>query len=144
MKEDIFQLGIKALVTDKEDRVLLLKVNVENLNNTKEAYWDIPGGRIHRGDSVENTLKREVEEETGITTITKITPFAMVLSNIRIPVGESDVGLILSVYECVVDEKSAVEISEEHTEYVWIERKEAAELLKVKYPKAFTDLLIGK
>lgn len=141
MNEDIFQLGIKALITNDRGQILLLKVNVEQLQNTKEPYWDIPGGRIHRGDSIEDTLKREVAEETGITSIRAIKHHSMVLSKIRIPAGESDTGLILSVYECVVGE-SVISLSEEHTEYAWFSREEAADLLKVKYPAEFTEALL--
>lgn len=142
--EDVFQLGVEALITNDVGYILLLKVNVEQLQNTQETYWDIPGGRIHRGDTIENTLKREVEEETGITAIREIKPYTMVLSNIRIPTGESDTGLILAIYECVVDNINDIEISEEHTEYAWVDREAAAKLLQVKYPEEFTATLLKK
>lgn len=142
MQEDLFQLGIKALITNKEGKVLLLMVNKKELKKYDgEAYWDIPGGRIHRGVSAEETLKREVLEETGLTKIESIKPFAMVLSNIRIPMGETDTGLILSVYTCVVDESEQIRLSSEHIEYGWFVPREASELLKIKYPKEFTSKL---
>ena len=84
MNEDLFQLGIKALIVNSEGHILLLKVNKEMLKGfSGDPYWDIPGGRIHRGSTIEETLKREVKEETGITNITNTTPLAMVLSNIN-------------------------------------------------------------
>lgn len=143
MNEDIFQLGIKALIFNQKNQVLLLKVNVEQLTKANEPYWDIPGGRIHRNDSVEATLRREVEEETGIKNINKMEHFTTVISNIRIPYKDSDTGLILSVYKCLVDDKeiSSIKISEEHTDFDWFDLKDARELLKVKYPEEFTSLL---
>ena len=70
MNEDIFNLGIKAIIKNSEGKILLLRVNLDQLQvKDKGAYWDIPGGRIHKGSTVEETLKREVEEETGITAI---------------------------------------------------------------------------
>jgi len=140
MNEDLFQLGIKALIVNSDGKILLLKVNKEMLKGfSGDPYWDIPGGRIHRGSTIEETLKREVKEETGITNITNTTPLAMVLSNIRIPWNNSDTGLILSVYVCEVNEPAEVILSNEHTEFRWFEPKEAGALLQVKYPKEFTE-----
>ena len=65
----------------------------------------------------------------------------MVLSNIRIPIDNSDVGLILGVYLCEVGQVEDVRLSDEHIEYSWFSEKEASELLKIKYPKEFTDKL---
>src|SRR3989338_139731 len=140
MNEDLFQLGIKALIVNSDGKILLLKVNKEMLKGfSGDPYWDIPGGRIHRGSTIEETLKREVKEETGITNITNTTPLAMVLSNIRIPWNNSDTGLIISVYVCEVNEPAEVILSNEHTEFRWFEPKEAGALLQVKYPKEFTE-----
>jgi 8-oxo-dGTP pyrophosphatase MutT (NUDIX family) len=144
MNEDTFQLGVKALIMNAEQKILLLKVNVEKLTGySGVAYWDIPGGRIHRNSSVEETLKREVEEETGIKVIENIKPFAMVLSNIRIPVGSSDCGLVLASYICTIREPISVRLSEEHTEYDWVTVSKAAELLSYKYPQVFIDQLLS-
>lgn len=56
--EDIFHLGIKALLRNEEGRVLLLKVNPKKLRGEQRDYWDLPGGRIQKGDSVLDTLRR--------------------------------------------------------------------------------------
>jgi len=138
MNEDIFQLGIKALIRNEEGKILLLQVNPEKLSlNTNGAYWDIPGGRIHTNSTVEETLKREVEEETGIKTIGSINKLDMVLSNIRIPFNDTSVGLILGIYICEVDGATDVTLSDEHIDFKWFVPKEAADLLKVKYPSDF-------
>lgn len=138
MNEDCFHLGVKALIRNREGKILLLKVNTANFKIPSPAYWDIPGGRIHRGSTIEETLRREVEEETGITDIRSFTPFSMVLSNIRIPDGETTVGLILGAYLCEV-EAAEIRISDEHLDFSWFSPKEAGKLLEFKYPKEFTD-----
>lgn len=140
MKEDIFQLGIKALITDDVGKLLLLKVNTDKLSGYQgEAYWDIPGGRIERGATVEETLFREVEEETGIKDLGSVKTFIMVLSNIRIPFQDTDTGLILCVKECKATTPVNVVLSDEHIDYGWFSPKEASLLLAYKYPPEFTD-----
>lgn len=143
MKEDIFHLGIKALIRNNEGKILLLKVNkavLKGYNGTE--YWDIPGGRIHKNSTPEETLRREVEEETGITHTENINSVSMVLSNIRIPLDNAEsAGLILSVYSCSMGETESIRLSEEHTEYAWFEPVEASRLLEFKYPKEFTGII---
>jgi 8-oxo-dGTP pyrophosphatase MutT (NUDIX family) len=63
MNEDNFHLGIKALIRNSKGEYLLLKTNKARID---KEYYDIPGGRIKRGEDIINTLKREVFEETGI------------------------------------------------------------------------------
>ena len=138
--EDSFHLGIKALIRNSAGQILLLKVNKEKLKGFQgEPYWDIPGGRIQKGQTVEETLKREVEEEIGVTEITNVKPFSMVLSKIRIPQGEDSVGLILGAYTCEIPENSEIKLSDEHTEVNWFIPLEASKLLEVKYPTEFTE-----
>lgn len=140
MNEDNFHLGVKALIQNKKGEILLLKVNVKMLKHySGDAYWDIPGGRIQKGGTVDATLKREVFEETGIDNVIVTKPFAMVLSNIRIPMGDSSVGLILSSYLCNIDENAQIKLSDEHVEFGWFLPSHAAELLKVKYPTEFVE-----
>lgn len=140
MNEDSFHLGIKAIIRNKQGQILLLQTNPAKLKGySGEPYWDIPGGRIQLSSSVEETLKREVEEETGITNIVSFTPFSMVLSTIRIPIGNTTVGLILSSYICQVGYISSIKISDEHIASQWIDPSTASELLKVKYPPEFVE-----
>lgn len=58
--EDSFHLGIKVLLRNIEEKFLLL----ERAHKTRGTYWDIPGGRIHKNESITEALKREIEEET--------------------------------------------------------------------------------
>jgi 8-oxo-dGTP diphosphatase len=139
--EDTFHLGIKGLIRDAVGKILLLKVNPAVLKKATEPYWDLPGGRIQRGDSVEATLQREIAEEIGVEQITNVKPVGMVLSKIRIPVGDSDVGLILGVFSCEIAATAEIKISEEHLEYAWFTPAETANLLTVKYPAEFTQLV---
>ncbi len=142
MNEDVFNLGIKALIRDKEGKILLLQVDHKQLIDEPNDYWDIPGGRIKRGESVKDTLKKEIEEETGLKTAGSVKPLAIVLSNIRIPKqmpDGKDVGLILSIYVCNILIPKKIILSKEHINCDWFTPKKAEKLLSYKYPKKLTE-----
>jgi 8-oxo-dGTP pyrophosphatase MutT (NUDIX family) len=140
-QEKLFQIGIKALVTDEQDRILLLFSGDWHLKNQTE-HWDIPGGRIQEGSTPLETLQREVEEETGIKGISKTEFFTAVVSNFKdMPVGGRMVGLALMIYKVNIPPNSKIALSHEHSKYEWVDRKEAAKRLAYKYPPEFTDLL---
>jgi 8-oxo-dGTP pyrophosphatase MutT (NUDIX family) len=142
MTEDIFQLGVKALIRDEAGKILLLQVNPSELKDDRRAYWDLPGGRVQVGASQEDTLKREVLEETGIKDLSGYKPMGMMLANIRIPQPDgSTVGLILSICSCSIPRGAKIALSNEHLSYGWFADDEASRLLSVKYPPEFTELL---
>lgn len=145
MKEKIYHLGIKALIRNLSGEVLLLKVNQEKFKDPKPgSYWDIPGGRVLNGHTIQETLRREVEEETGLTALESFEPIDTVVSNIEIPLkGGQKVGLVLSIYNCLLRDTDNIRLSEEHTEFSWFSPKEAAHLLSHKYPVSFTEKVIS-
>ena len=140
---DCFHLGVKGLVRNTEGKLLLMKANPKKLHQCEDAFWDIPGGRVHRGEAHIDTLKRELHEETGINDkFLNIQPLAMVLSNIRIKKIDSlDVGLIYSIYLCDIGPAISVQMSDEHTDFGWFTPQEAANHLKNLYPRELTEIL---
>lgn len=138
--EDIFHLGVKALIHNDEGELLLLKRNPIRCGGQLDC-WDIPGGRIQKKESLEEALKREVQEETGLQNMTQITPLLMTLSDRRISIQNGDVGLIFTVYLCSSDSFSIC-LSEEHIDFGWFKPAKAAELLAINHPKDLVDRLI--
>lgn len=141
--EDVFQLGIKAAITNSDGAILLLKVNLEELSGYQgEAYWDIPGGRIKRNQSTSETLQREVLEETGLTVTDAGKLLGSTISNIRIPNNSGgDFGLVLFVYQCSVSNEQEVQLSSEHVDLWWASPEEASRALSVKYPAEFAAMI---
>lgn len=124
MDEELYFLGVKALIQNANGEALLLEIHPGKLIKTKDwngqTYFDLPGGRVKKGDSIEATLRKEVAEETGNTDITIVHSIAWTLSNIRIPTDENEShGLILVVYRCTSPE-TVVTLSDEHTAYAWM------------------------
>lgn len=141
--EKLFFVGFKALIANKENKFLLMEEDVTGHTIQTDVYWDMPGGRIQKGESAETALKREIEEETGITEVKEITFFTAVISNHEIKISDEErAGLLLMIYKVTVPEDSKIRLSEEHTAYEWVDTSEAALRLSQKYPKEFTDQLL--
>jgi 8-oxo-dGTP diphosphatase len=51
-----------AIVEFPDERILLVK----RLTVPFIGYWALPGGRVEAGETVEQTVVREVKEETGL------------------------------------------------------------------------------
>ena len=141
-KEKLFYVGVKALVQNDQGEILVLKSSLRNHSAGVVIYWDIPGGRIEEGGNALDTLKREMEEETGIKEISEVKFKTVVISHHEIPIDESrNAGLVLMLYTVKISPDAEIILSDEHTEYGWVEPGVAAERLANKYPAEFTSTL---
>ncbi len=59
-----YGIGICAKVLSREGLVLLIN---RSHNETNPGIWEMPGGSIEVGESLEEALRREINEETSLT-----------------------------------------------------------------------------
>ena len=52
--------GVKCLVKNQNNEYLLIKTTYSG------DYWTVPGGGVHRNESLEHAIRREVKEEIGV------------------------------------------------------------------------------
>ncbi len=56
-----FAVGVAALIRDERGRVLVVRRTY-----SREEPWALPGGWLEGGESIEDSLERELLEETGL------------------------------------------------------------------------------
>lgn len=95
------------------------------------TYWDIPGGRIDDTETIEQTLHRELSEELPDL---KTYSIGNVLGVHRLERDLSDGNGLILVFYKVNAESFEVNLSDEHTEYIWVDQKNVSELLNPETP----------
>ena len=109
-----FQLSAKVVIHDDSGRCLLLKRSLGSKGNP--GKWDLPGGKVDSAETFEHALLREVAEETGLSI-----SLGRVLG-----AAESELPTRRIVYLILEAhlESGEVRLSDEHDEYVWVERQD--------------------
>jgi 8-oxo-dGTP diphosphatase len=139
--EKKFHVGVKALIENDKGQILLLHEARVQVDPHLE-HWDFPGGRMEDGEKVIDTLKREIQEESGIEKIFGASFVASVISNHEIKLKDGEiVGLVLMVYRVKVAPEAKIVLSDEHHAYEWVGRAEAKKRLAHKYPEEFIKQL---
>ncbi len=136
MSEAVFQVGVKALIMNEENQLLL----VSETNNA-DVYWDIPGGRIDGDESFSQTLERELLEEVLLKPPYESSHFMTVISNKKIPIpnSENHFRLLLVTYVVQLLEDQVPQTNEPGLILSWVSPHEASIKLADKYPSEFCE-----
>ena len=94
-------------------------------NQFYPGLWQMVTGKINSGEKAYVTAIREIKEETGLTTLQLWV--APIISSFYEPKDEYI--CLLPVFAAKVNTESEVSISDEHTEFKWLNREQAKELL---------------
>ena len=137
--EDTFHLGVKALIRNKHGKVLVLHTNMVKLPKGVTDHWDLPGGRLQKGQDLEETLRREIKEEIGIKEIKILKLLDASIAKMRI---HFEHGLILFTFLCTIYDQHIELTDDEHSEFDWFSPKEAGKLLSTKFSDEFVEKLV--
>ena len=99
----------------------------------KKDYWDFPKGHVEKGEKELETVKREVEEETGLKDIKFIEGFKEWIKYF-FKYGGKTVFKIVTFY-LVKTKNEKIKISGEHIGYEWLSYNQAIEQLTFKNAK---------
>lgn len=66
MAKNEFRTIVKGIVTYQGDILLGKKEETESGDHPIDGAWHIPGGHLEKGEKIEEAVKREIKEETGL------------------------------------------------------------------------------
>jgi 8-oxo-dGTP diphosphatase len=75
-------IGVGAVIEDGQGRVLLVRHRPER-GGYWQGKWICPGGRLEPGETIEEGIRREVEEETRLTVelVRPLVPFDRIVKD---------------------------------------------------------------
>jgi len=120
-------LQVTAAVFQEDDRVLLAKRKPGGLLG---GLWEFPGGKQHPGESLRDTLTREIREELGVEIVVE-EPFG------RYQHAYSHFSITLHAFRCSLVSRD-VQLAD-HTEWAWVPSSQLNE-----YPMGKVDRQIAE
>jgi 8-oxo-dGTP pyrophosphatase MutT (NUDIX family) len=102
------QVAVKAVIRNQDGKFLIVR---------EGQRWQAVGGRLEKGEKLEEGLRRETEEETGITDL-DVGKVIHVDEWFSKPEGELK-HIVALFFLCSTDSND-IALSEEHQEYAWI------------------------
>lgn len=120
------------IVRRENNKNLFLLLNYQSGRSRPKAYWDFPKGHIEKGEKLEDTVRREVKEETGIGEIEIVPEFKETIKYFF----KADGGIIFKtvVFLLAKTKEKEVKISDEHMGFKWLSFEES--LKEVSYKNA--------
>jgi len=118
MKPKMF-VATKAFIVH-QGKILILRESNKYQDGANTGRYDIPGGRVEPGQRFDESLLREIKEETGLKVkINK--PFFV--NEWRPVVRDEPWQIVGTFFECTPEHDQII-LSEDHDDYQWIDPKE--------------------
>ncbi|WP_156290373.1 NUDIX hydrolase [Oceanobacillus salinisoli] len=106
-----------------DGKVLLVKRAMHN--KIGGGNWELPGGKLKVGEDLEETLVREIEEETGLVVKPDKILYASTIND------DPNRQLVFLQYLCRAN-SDVIQLSEEHTDVCWATKDVIRELLHLE------------
>lgn len=118
-----------AIIFRKEgNKIFYLLLHYPGTSHRAEKdYWDFPKGHIEKGEKEIETVKREIEEETGLKDIKFVEGFKELIKYFFKFEGKNILKFV--TFYLVETKTKKVEVSFEHLGYQWLPYEKALEQL---------------
>lgn len=103
-------------------RVLIIKRSYND--DIGGGHWEFVGGKVNQGESLEEALIREVQEETSLEIV-----IDKILYATTSKIDPKNTTVVI-VYKCLA-QNNHIQLSKEHSEYRWVFEKELRELVSM-------------
>lgn len=124
MKTETYE-AIVAIIHDKDEYLLLKK---------KGTYtgWQFAQGKVEIGEKIEDTVKREIEEETGLTNI-EIKEKLPFKKDYWFTFENQRIHKYLTYFVVKTKKTDNIKISKEHSDFEWVKGPDVSK--KIKFNK---------
>lgn len=113
MKDSIKQtIFVNALIHNVSQQVLVVRRSVND--RFLPGYLELPGGRVHPGESLEHGLKRKLSTELAIGGELPLYYTSLAATN-------KHGSYVRTVFEVSYNQKMPIQLSNAHNEYVWVD-----------------------
>ena len=118
-----YGLTVRGVIKNDDGDILIVRRHPKS--KTDPEMWELPGGKVEKGEHFADALVREIKEETRLDV--NVGDFCEAVQNDYSHKRTVQLMMYLS------DVKGSVEISDEHTEFMW------ASIEKIKTLKLSTS-----
>lgn len=110
------KIAQKVYIKNAQDEILAL-FRGKNAP-TRPSTWDLPGGIFDDGETPEESILREIKEETDLKVKNLRTEMAVNF------MGEENVEWFVVIYSAEIDGDETPTLSYEHDEYKWVSQQQ--------------------
>lgn len=143
MKETTTKVVAGALVQYEDALLLLRRARDFRGVNTGKGIWEPPGGTVEPGEKIDDALRREVREETGIKA-DESEPELVAVLNYVIEDKQAAVHRFHVLYAVFLDDMPKITLDDEHDEYAMVRsRAQLDELNMIEELREFIGELVS-
>jgi len=123
-----------AIIFRRENnKIFYLLLHYPSSAKAPKDYWDFPKGHIEKGENEIDTVKREIEEETGVTDVKFVEGFKEWIKYFFKFKGKNVLKFV--TFYLLETKTKDVKISGEHIGFEWLPYEEALKQLTFKNAK---------